>query len=352
MLINIQGIHELLQYCPRLTHLSLTGVQAFLREDLTRFCREAPPEFTHPQRDVFCVFSGEGVSRLREYLKRLAEDQEREGRASRDTAATYSEPEAEGDSSRDTVSDDGTIDAAEEITGSRPILRPRSAGYRSYAEVVSGSGSNSPERKDVAADDDDELPLLGAARHGRISSIFGRRSSRSGSFAEHDDAARMRRQANGQVLREASRSVSEGQGSSSRSRFTPSEAQSSRSRLARSEVPTFDGYFSSMADAQSRRVLPPRPHWPPQAQTAQFFDGDRQIVAPESGESSTAMRATRQGAGTGMGLGLGLGRSGIHGSREDSAASAVHDDSDDDGEMTVRQSSLRAHGEIDGEMGS
>ena len=65
-----QGIHSLLNHCPRLTHLSLTGVHAFLREDLTAFCREAPPEFTQPQREVFCVFSGEGVSRLREFLNR------------------------------------------------------------------------------------------------------------------------------------------------------------------------------------------------------------------------------------------------------------------------------------------
>ncbi len=69
----------------RLTHLSLTGVQAFLREDLIVFCREAPPglssppalcppslmtraEFNEHQRDVFCVFSGVGVARLRGYL--------------------------------------------------------------------------------------------------------------------------------------------------------------------------------------------------------------------------------------------------------------------------------------------
>jgi hypothetical protein len=160
----------------------------------------------------------------------------------------------------------------------------------------------------------------------------------------------MRRQANGHVLREASRSVSEGQGSSSRSRFTPSEAQPSGSRFAHSEVPTFDGYFSSIADAQSRRMLPPRPHWPPQAQSAQFFDGDQQIGAPESGESSTATRATGQGVGARMGLRL--DRSGIDGGREDSMLSAVYDDSDDDGDMTIRQSSLRAHGDMDGEMGS
>ncbi len=58
----------LLQHCPKLTHLSLTGVQAFLRDELLAFCREAPPEFNEHQRDVFCVFSGPGVGRLREFL--------------------------------------------------------------------------------------------------------------------------------------------------------------------------------------------------------------------------------------------------------------------------------------------
>ena len=38
-----KGIHALLNSCPRLTHLSLTGVQAFLREEIVAFCREAPP---------------------------------------------------------------------------------------------------------------------------------------------------------------------------------------------------------------------------------------------------------------------------------------------------------------------
>uniref|UniRef100_A0A093VL98 SCF E3 ubiquitin ligase complex F-box protein grrA n=1 Tax=Talaromyces marneffei PM1 TaxID=1077442 RepID=A0A093VL98_TALMA len=68
--LTMEGIHALLNFCPRLTHLSLTGVQAFLHEDLTAFCRDAPPEFTQQQREVFCVFSGEGVMRLRDYLNR------------------------------------------------------------------------------------------------------------------------------------------------------------------------------------------------------------------------------------------------------------------------------------------
>lgn len=66
--MTLQGIHVLLNNCPKLTHLSLTGVQAFLRDELLAFCREAPPEFNDHQRDVFCVFSGTGVARLREFL--------------------------------------------------------------------------------------------------------------------------------------------------------------------------------------------------------------------------------------------------------------------------------------------
>lgn len=68
----------MLNSCPRLTHLSLTGVQDFLRDNLTAFCREAPPEFTQQQRDVFCVFSGDGVNRLRDHLNR-SEPQFQEG---------------------------------------------------------------------------------------------------------------------------------------------------------------------------------------------------------------------------------------------------------------------------------
>ena len=40
--LTLSGITALLNNCPRLNHLSLTGVQAFLREDLLVFCRQAP----------------------------------------------------------------------------------------------------------------------------------------------------------------------------------------------------------------------------------------------------------------------------------------------------------------------
>ncbi|RDW71190.1 hypothetical protein BP6252_07753 [Coleophoma cylindrospora] len=66
--LTLKSIVVLLNSCQRLTHLSLTGVQAFLRDDLDAFCRDAPPEFTEHQRNVFCVFSGQGVTDLRHYL--------------------------------------------------------------------------------------------------------------------------------------------------------------------------------------------------------------------------------------------------------------------------------------------
>ncbi|KAK4191343.1 SCF E3 ubiquitin ligase complex F-box protein grrA [Podospora australis] len=78
--LTLKSIIRLLNSCPRLTHLSLTGVQAFLREDLEAFSRPAPPEFTEHQRAVFCVFSGQGVTSLRKYLNQersqLATDQD------------------------------------------------------------------------------------------------------------------------------------------------------------------------------------------------------------------------------------------------------------------------------------
>lgn len=118
-----QGITALLHNCPRLTHLSLTGVQAFLREDLTRFCRDAPAEFTHPQRDVFCVFSGDGVQRLRDYLMRLAMDEaQREGREAIDDSLL----DGVDSPGADTMSDDGTIDGNDHLLD--PVLNPHRHG--------------------------------------------------------------------------------------------------------------------------------------------------------------------------------------------------------------------------------
>ncbi|KAH8652105.1 hypothetical protein BX600DRAFT_483350 [Xylariales sp. PMI_506] len=71
--LTLPSIIRLLNACPKLTHLSLTGVTAFLRDDLESFCREAPADFTDHQRQVFCVFSGPGVSGLKRYLNSHSE---------------------------------------------------------------------------------------------------------------------------------------------------------------------------------------------------------------------------------------------------------------------------------------
>jgi F-box and leucine-rich repeat protein GRR1 len=71
--LTLNGIGALLNNCPRISHLSLTGIQAFLREDLLCFCRDAPLNFTEHQRDMFCVFSGAGVGRLRSFLNDQAQ---------------------------------------------------------------------------------------------------------------------------------------------------------------------------------------------------------------------------------------------------------------------------------------
>ena len=87
---SYQGIHILLNNCPKLTHLSLTGVQAFLRDELLAFCRDAPSEFNDHQRDVFCVFSGNGVGRLRDFLNQQKVASEAAANAARESSANGS----------------------------------------------------------------------------------------------------------------------------------------------------------------------------------------------------------------------------------------------------------------------
>lgn len=71
--LTIYPIYELLMACPKLSHLSLTAVPSFLRPDITQFCRAPPSEFTANQRQIFCVFSGKGVHKLRHHLMGIHE---------------------------------------------------------------------------------------------------------------------------------------------------------------------------------------------------------------------------------------------------------------------------------------
>ncbi|KAG8846161.1 SCF ubiquitin ligase complex subunit [Tulasnella sp. 330] len=82
--ISVQAINYLLQRLLKLTHLSLTGIPAFRRPELQKFCRPPPKEFTQNQRAAFCVYSGHGVSELRRYLQAwmasMAENERSTGR--------------------------------------------------------------------------------------------------------------------------------------------------------------------------------------------------------------------------------------------------------------------------------
>ncbi|KAG0049811.1 SCF ubiquitin ligase complex subunit [Gryganskiella cystojenkinii] len=62
------AVASLVIQCNKLTHLSLTGVPAFIAPRFQVFCRPPPAEFTPHQREVFCVFSGRGVRDLRQAM--------------------------------------------------------------------------------------------------------------------------------------------------------------------------------------------------------------------------------------------------------------------------------------------
>lgn len=78
--LTIYPISRLLRACPKLTHISLTGISQFLRPDITQFCREPPSEFNPHQKSIFCVFSGEGVKLLKDHLIHIIQTTEVEDR--------------------------------------------------------------------------------------------------------------------------------------------------------------------------------------------------------------------------------------------------------------------------------
>lgn len=109
------------------------------------FCREAPPgidlyhqrctfslltvaEFTEHQRTVFCVFSGEGVGRLRKYLNDAIEDKF-------DPETTmYDDHEAEAEA-------DGDMDTDQTVAGLMNATGINDADDEDMDEADAGEGS-------------------------------------------------------------------------------------------------------------------------------------------------------------------------------------------------------------------
>lgn len=146
----------------------MTGVAAFLNPDLTQFCRDAPPEFTDQQRSVFCVFSGSGVSELREHLNHLMNV----------NAARYANRRAGGNVSDSDYGDDitengdgsGNEDGVADLDGGAPLPGQHTM-YHHDADDDDATGEEG---------DDEEDPLPPDYRQPRR-----RRNS-------HSDAARVR----------------------------------------------------------------------------------------------------------------------------------------------------------------
>ncbi|KAF2210972.1 hypothetical protein CERZMDRAFT_44384 [Cercospora zeae-maydis SCOH1-5] len=180
--LTLDGIHTLLNSCPKLTHLSLTGVQAFLRDELVVFCRDAPPEFNEHQRDVFCVFSGTGVSRLRQYLNEQKWAREaREGLARSSAHATAA---ATVESEHDMIDADTDENFADSNGSTTPVLNVDVQGHHQPGQTPivpahtpnwqmghisalgTGSGAPSPLSQSAPATTSSPGPSWGAANGG------------------------------------------------------------------------------------------------------------------------------------------------------------------------------------------
>ncbi|OCF33098.1 hypothetical protein I317_01898 [Kwoniella heveanensis CBS 569] len=66
--LTVKAITFMLNRLVHLKHLSLTGVSAFKKPELQKYCRTPPSNFNEHQRAAFCVFSGHKVDELRRYL--------------------------------------------------------------------------------------------------------------------------------------------------------------------------------------------------------------------------------------------------------------------------------------------
>lgn len=133
-----------------MTHLSLTGVAAFLTPELTQFCRDAPHEFTEQQRSVFCVFSGNGVANLRDHLNHMMNI----------SAARYANRRLGGNASDSDYGDDvtengdgsGNEDGIAELDGGAPLPGQHTM-YRHDEDDDDNTGEEGDDEEDPVPPD-------------------------------------------------------------------------------------------------------------------------------------------------------------------------------------------------------
>lgn len=129
--ISVMAIHFLLQKLHKLTHLSLTGIPSFRKPELQQFCRPPPQEFNLSQRTAFCVYSGNGVSKLRAFLTDLfntiTEDMnaDEETEYDEDTEGMYNEDVADMEMELGNEAEiDEDIGMDEPFSGSDAVVQP------------------------------------------------------------------------------------------------------------------------------------------------------------------------------------------------------------------------------------
>ncbi|KZT34294.1 RNI-like protein [Sistotremastrum suecicum HHB10207 ss-3] len=131
--ITVQAVYYLLSRLNKLTHLSLTGIPSFRREELQKFCRPPPREFNTAQRAAFCVYSGPGVNALRKYLETIMANMREEVHVAHENPDSSDEDE-NGDDGDDTgiieLGDDGD---AEDGESDIPLYPGPGPGRRSRA---------------------------------------------------------------------------------------------------------------------------------------------------------------------------------------------------------------------------
>lgn len=147
--ISVQAIHRLLQSLTKLTHLSLTDVNAFKRKDLRAFCRPAPSNFNETQRAQFCVYSGSGIENLRQYLAKKLSD-------------FTMLPDADDEADSANLEDD---DAVQGFSGQgthpppQPIEMVNRSAFVDYPDADAGLfAEDAPERQYSGSDEERDTP--------------------------------------------------------------------------------------------------------------------------------------------------------------------------------------------------
>jgi len=66
--LSLEAVHLLLRNVDGLRHLTATGIPSMRRKGVQRFSEPTPSNYDPDQQAAYCVFSGENVGRLRNFL--------------------------------------------------------------------------------------------------------------------------------------------------------------------------------------------------------------------------------------------------------------------------------------------